>query len=87
VGGYAKRKPVDKNKKVLTASGAVSRADEIGATAAEPATQMDDRDGLGHVFPFPIPDPQCESASNFDPSPFMVQVFGTVSEFAVLRGI
>src|SRR6516225_942409 len=25
----------------------------------------------------------CESASNFDPSPFMVQVFGAVSEFAV----
>ena len=25
----------------------------------------------------------CESASNFDPSPFIVQVFGTVSEFAV----
>ena len=25
----------------------------------------------------------CQSASNFDPSPFMVQVFGTVSEFAV----
>src|SRR6516162_4008569 len=25
----------------------------------------------------------CESASNCDPSPFMVQVFGTVSEFAV----
>jgi hypothetical protein len=25
----------------------------------------------------------CESASNFDPSPFMVQIFGAVSEFAV----
>jgi hypothetical protein len=26
----------------------------------------------------------CESASSFDPSPFMVQVFGKVSEFAVI---
>jgi hypothetical protein len=36
-----------------SALSAVSRsgADEIGATAAEPTTQMDDGDGLDHVFP------------------------------------
>jgi hypothetical protein len=33
-----------------------SRADEEGATAPEPTTQMDDGDGLVNVFPFPIPD-------------------------------
>jgi hypothetical protein len=37
-----------------SAISAISRsgADEIGATASEPATQMDDGDGLDHVFPF-----------------------------------
>ena len=34
-----------------------SRADEIGATAAEPTMQMDDADGLGHSLPFPISSP------------------------------
>jgi hypothetical protein len=29
-----------------------ARADEIGATAAEPARYPDDRDDLGHVLPF-----------------------------------
>jgi hypothetical protein len=42
-----------------SAISAVSRAwaDEVGATAAEPTTQLDDRDGLGNVFSFSIPDP------------------------------
>ena len=42
-----------------SALSAVSRsgADEIGATAAEPTTQMDDGDGLGHFFASPVPDP------------------------------
>jgi hypothetical protein len=31
--------------------------DKIGASTAEPTAQMDDGDGLGHVLPFPIPDP------------------------------
>jgi hypothetical protein len=34
-----------------------SRTDEIGATAAEPTTQIDDGDGIDNVFPSPIPDP------------------------------
>ena len=34
-----------------------SRADEIGAAAAESTMQMDDGDGFGHVWPFSIPDP------------------------------
>jgi hypothetical protein len=34
-----------------------SRADEIGAAAAEPTSQMDDGDSLGHVFRFLIPHP------------------------------
>jgi len=34
-----------------------SRADEIGTGAAESTRQMDDGDGIGHVSPFPIPDP------------------------------
>jgi hypothetical protein len=40
---------------ISTASG--SRADEIGAIAAEPTTQIDDGDGINNVFPSPIPDP------------------------------
>jgi hypothetical protein len=34
-----------------------SGADEIGATAAEPTTQIDDGDGIDNVFPSPIADP------------------------------
>jgi hypothetical protein len=32
------------------------RTDEIGATAAEPTTHIDDGDDLNCVFPFPFPD-------------------------------
>jgi len=34
-----------------------SRANEVGATAAEPTTQIGDGDGIDNVFPSPIPDP------------------------------
>jgi hypothetical protein len=40
-----------------TISATRSRADEIGTAAAESTRQMDDGDGIGHVSPFPIPDP------------------------------
>src|SRR6516164_7248796 len=34
-----------------------SRANEVGATTAEPTTQIGDGDGIDNVFPSPIPDP------------------------------
>ena len=34
-----------------------SGADEIGAAAAEPTTQIDDGDGIDNVFSSPVPGP------------------------------
>ena len=34
-----------------------ARADEVGTTASEPATQMDNGNDLGHGFPSSDPDP------------------------------
>ena len=49
-----------------------SRANEVGATAAEPTTQIGDGDGIDNVLPSPIPDP--DSIGKTEPLSFRAEV-------------